>query len=336
MNITLQHRIDLMTKLGEYLSSGDKELAEIKNQASLHNGWFIPEFVDLALKNIAEEFLQKEKLEKWVEKYHGLAEKGHEKNVGIIMAGNIPAVGFHDFLSVFMAGQNMSVKLSSKDTVLIKHFIEKIKLWEPKLYENIQIKEMLKGCDAYIATGSNNSARYFQYYFQKYPHIIRRNRTSVAILDGTESKEELAQLSDDIFLYFGLGCRNVTKLYVPEEYDFGLLMDIFKRYDFLKNFHRYGNNYDYNLSIALLNKTKFMTNDVALFLEQASPFSPISVLHYENYKNKKEVESQVAGNESIQCIVGHHHLPFGQVQHPALDDYADGFDTMKFLTEIND
>lgn len=331
MNLTLQHRIDLMTRLGEYLSSGEQELEEAKNQAFLHNGWFIPRFVDLALKNITEQFLKKEKLECWVHKYPGLNEKRPEKNVGIIMAGNIPAVGFHDFLCSFMAGQSISIKLSSKDEVLLKHFIAKLTSWEPTLHESIQIKEMLKGCDAYIATGSNNSARYFHYYFQKYPHIIRRNRTSVAVLDGTENETEIEKLSDDGFLYFGLGCRNVTKLYVPEGYDFDALLHLFKRYSFLKDFHRYNNNYDYNLSIALLNKAKFITNEVALFLEHPSPFSPISVFHYEYYKNLEDVEHFLSGNDDIQCIIGHGHLPFGEAQHPALDDYADGVDTMKFL-----
>jgi hypothetical protein len=334
MNITLQQRIGLMTRLGEYLSSGDEELKEVKNQAFLHNGWFIPEFVDLALKNIAEQFLQRKKLEDWIKKYPRLNEKKPGKNVGMVMAGNIPAVGFHDFLCAFMSGQNISLKLSSKDEVLSKHFIEKLKAWEPALNESIQIKEMLKGCDAYIATGSNNSARYFHYYFQKYPHIIRRNRTSVAVLDGSESEAELKNLSDDVFQYFGLGCRNITKIYVPERYDFMPLMNIFKRYAFLKDFHRYSNNYDYNLSIVLLNRTKFMTNDITLFLENSSAFSPISVLHYEYYKSLEKVGRFLSGNEDIQGVTGHHHLPFGEAQHPALDDYADGIDTMKFLSEV--
>lgn len=323
-----------MTKLGEYLSSSEEELKETKNQAFLHNGWFIPEFVDVALENIAGRFLQREKLEDWIKKYPRLNEKKSGKNVGIMMAGNIPAVGFHDFLCAFISGQNMSLKLSSKDEVLLKHFIEKLKAWEPALNESIQIKEMLKGCDAYVATGSNNSARYFHYYFQKYPHIIRRNRTSVAVLDGSESVTELENLSDDVFQYFGLGCRNITKIYVPDGYDFIPLMNIFKRYAFLKDFHRYSNNYDYNLSIALLNNTKFMTNDITLFLENSSPFSPISVLHYEYYTNPGEVECFLSGNEDIQCVTGHTHLPFGEAQHPALSDYADGIDTMKFLSEL--
>lgn len=334
MNITLQRRIGLMTKLGEYLLSGEPELKEVKNQAFLHNGWFIPEFVDLAIRNIADQFLQREKLENWIKKYSELNETRPKKNVGIIMAGNIPAVGFHDFLCAFISGQNISLKLSSKDEVLLKHFIEKLKSWEPALNEDIQIKEMLKGCDAYIATGSNNSARYFEYYFQKYPHIIRRNRTSVAVLDESESEAEFENLSDDVFQYFGLGCRNITKIYVPEGYDFISLMDIFKRYAFLKDFHRYSNNYDYNLSIALLNKIKFITNDITLFIEHSSPFSPISVLHYEYYKSMEEVDRFLSENEDIQSVTGHHHLPFGEAQHPALNDYADGIDTMKFLSGL--
>lgn len=334
MHFQLQDRIDIMARLGEYLSSDPEELQEAKRQAFLHNSWFIPPFVDLAIRNIAEQYLQREKLAGWIKNYPRLDNKPKEKNVGIIMAGNIPAVGFHDLLCAFMAGQRLSVKLSSKDEGLMKHFIEKVRSWEPALNEYIQIKEMLKGCDAYIATGSNNSARYFHYYFQKYPHIIRRNRTSVAVLDGTESREELEKLSDDVFLYFGLGCRNVTKIYVPEGYDFMPLIGIFKRYAFLKDFHHYSNNYDYNLSIALLNKARFMTNEFTLFLENQSPFSPISVLHYEYYKNPEEVKYFIAGNEDIQCVAGHGRLPFGESQRPALDDYADGIDTMKFLSGL--
>jgi hypothetical protein len=333
MNLTLQARIDLMVQLGDYLSSGSSELDAVKVNASQKNSWFIPRFIDFALSGIAGQYLQRSKLEAWMRKY-SLPAARVPKNVGIVMAGNIPAVGFHDFLCTFLAGQDMTLKLSSKDEVLISHLVEKLKSWEPALKKHIQIKDMLKGCDAYIATGSNNSARYFQYYFRRYPHIIRYNRTSVAWLEGDESREELERLSDDVFLYFGLGCRNVTKLYVPEGYDFIPLLEAFKRYSFLKDFHHYSNNFDYNLSLALLNKSPYMTNEMVLLLDRESVFSPIGVLHYERYEQGKEIKDFLHDDDNIQCIVGRRYLPFGSSQKPSLDDYADGVDTMRFLNSL--
>ena len=169
------------------------------------------------------------------------------------MAGNIPMVGFHDFLSVFISGHYQTIKLSEKDNQLLKHLVLKMYEWDSKMKEYAQFASLLKGCDAYIATGSNNSARYFEQYFAKYPSIIRKNRTSIAILDGTETNEYLEKLSDDIHLFFGLGCRNVTKIYVPEEYNFLPLLQSFHQYKYFADHHKYKNNYDYNLSIQLMN-----------------------------------------------------------------------------------
>jgi hypothetical protein len=256
--------------------------------------------------------------------------------VGIVMAGNIPAVGFHDFLCAFISGHDMSLKLSSKDEVLLGHFIAKLVAWEPALAGHIRVRDMLRGCDAYIATGSGNSARYFHYYFGKYPHIIRRNRTSAAVLDGTEDAGELEKLSDDIFLYFGLGCRNVTILHVPAEYDFGALLQAFGRYGFLRDHHRYANNFDYNLSIALLNNTPFLDGGTVLLQENPSVFSPIGVLHYQRYSGRGEADKLLAGNPDIQCVAGHGYLAFGTTQAPALTDYADGADTLEFLASLGE
>ena len=189
---------------------------------------------------------------------------------------------------------------------------------------------MLKGLDAYIATGSNNSARYFDYYFGKYPSLIRRNRTSIALLEGNESPEELSALADDVFLYFGLGCRNVTQIHVPENYDFVPLLKSFGKYQWMADHNKYKNNYDYRLSLAILNKLFYMTNDCVLLLENESPFSPISVLHYQFYKEF----SVPAMDENLQCMIGRQGLPFGKSQEPALTDYADGADTMKFLQTL--
>jgi len=193
---------------------------------------------------------------------------------------------------------------------------------------------MLKGCDAYIATGSNNSSRYFEYYFGKYPHIIRRNRTSVALLTGEETNDELEKLADDVYLYFGLGCRNVTKIYVPDKYDFVPLLSAFKKYDYLAGHNKYKNNYDYNLALHLLNKKYYMTNGSILLIEEPSVFSPISQLNYEFYDNKKELTASLQSRDDLQSIISKDLIPFGRGQYPALDNYADGVDTLEFLTSL--
>jgi len=198
----------------------------------------------------------------------------------------------------------------------------------------IFFQEIVKNCDAYIATGNNNSARYFEYYFKKYPHIIRRNRTSVAILDGNETAKELEELADDVHLYFGMGCRNVTKIFVPKEYDFIPLLTAFKKYDHFKDHNKYKNNYDYYLALHILNGKFYMANESLILLENPSIFSPISQLNYEFYTDKKTVEKILRSMEDLQCTVGHGHIPFGQAQLPSLTDYADGIDTLNFLTKL--
>ena len=203
--------------------------------------------------------------------------------------------------------------------------------WEEPVEERIFFAESLKGCDAYIATGSNNSSRYFDYYFGKYPNIIRRNRTSVAILDGSETSEELNALSDDIQFYFGLGCRNVTKLYVPTDYDFMKLLTALKKYEYYLDFHKYKHNYDYHLAIAMMSNKFYMNNGSVIFAENPSLFSPVSQVHYEFYDNEASVISSLQNNKDIQCIIGHSFTAFGKAQQPSLNDYADGVDTMKFL-----
>jgi hypothetical protein len=190
---------------------------------------------------------------------------------------------------------------------------------------------MIKNCDAYIATGSNNSSRYFEYYFGKYPSIIRKNRTSVAILTGKENKEDLERLADDVYQYFGLGCRNVTKIFIPRNYDFIPLLNAFKKYDYLVDHHKYKNNYDYNLAIQILNKQYYMTNGSILLIENESPLSPISQLHYEYYDDEKEVLQKLKNDPTIQCIVSKDDIDFGGAQCPDICDYADGVDTMAFL-----
>ncbi len=337
--MNLQHRIDLLIRLGEYILSDDENWAEAKERASRENGWFIPEFVAKASDNIALSFLQKDVLEKWAAAYQlqarPLTNTGFKpQTVGLVMAGNIPLAGFHDWLCIFISGNKALIKLSSKDQVLIKHLLEKIKEWNTDAASFSNFSEMLKGCDAYIATGSNNSSRYFEYYFKKYPHIIRKNRTSIAVLTGQETNEELEKLADDVYQYFGLGCRNVTKIYVPEGYDFVPLLEAFRKYNYLADNHKYKNNYDYNLALHLLNKKYYMSNGSILLIEETGLFSPISQLNYEFYSDENQLKNIFPEKDDLQCIVGKGFTPFGSSQMPSIFDYADGVDTMQFLTNL--
>lgn len=333
MNLT--QRINLAVKLGEYMVIKHDYWQEIKEKAFLQNPWFQPEFIDLALKNITERFLKKDILQNWIAQYPGIKEnKENPKWIGLVMAGNLPLVGFHDFLTVFISGNKCLIKPSSKDEVLIKHLVEKLIEWEPSLANEIQFSEMLKGCDAYIATGSNNSASHFKYYFGKYPSIIRQNRTSVAILTGQESDEELSALADDVFLYFGLGCRNVTKIYVPEGYNFETLLSVFSKYKYFSDIHKYKNNYDYNLALHILNNKFYMTNGVVILIEDNHLFSPVSQLNYEFYKDADQLNRQLMDSNDLQCVVGKDYIPFGQAQCPLIDEYADGVNTMQFLEKL--
>ena len=330
--MNLQMRIDFAARLGEYILSNTSEWQEAKQRASLINPWFIPEFTDIAAENIAKHFLDTQKLIDWISSY--TPDLLQAKKVGIIMAGNIPLVGFHDLLCVFMAGHQAIIKPSSKDEVLTKHLVEKLSEWNSGIIELITFQDMLKGCDAYIATGSNNSARYFEYYFNKYPHIIRRNRTSVAVLNGKESSDELEKLADDVHLYFGMGCRNVTKIFVPKGYNFIPMISVFKKYDHFKDHHKYKNNYDYNLALHILNGKFYMSNESIILVENSSIFSPISQLNYEFYTDKNVVAETLRSLADLQCAVGHNYIPFGQAQTPSLTDYADGIDTVNFLTHL--
>lgn len=332
--MNLQERINLLSRLGVYMLSDDTDWQQAKEKAGRENSWFIPEFIGLSVKNIAVQFLDKAALTEWINKYQLPATNSSPKRVGIIMAGNIPLVGFHDMLCVFISGHIAVIKPSSKDETLIKHLISVMASWNEEVNSLVTFADRLKGCDAYIATGSNNSAGYFEYYFGKYPHIIRRNRTSVAILTGKETKEELSKLADDVYQYFGLGCRNVTKLYVPRGYDFIPLLAAFKKYDYLADLHKYKNNYDYNLSMLLLNKKVYMSNESLLLSEDASLFSPISQLNYEFYEDYVQLLNSLKNNEALQCVVANNAIPFGQAQTPSLADYADGVDTLQFLSGL--
>lgn len=330
----LQYRIQILSKLGGYMLSNSKEWLDAKQKAFQENSWFTPEFIELSIATIGHQYLKKEILETWVAEYHIHEENDQPKKVGIVMAGNIPLVGFHDLLSVFITGHKAVIKPSSKDFTLIKHLVTVMQEWDDEIKDLISFSEMLKGCDAYIATGSNNSSRYFEYYFGKFSHIIRRNRTSAAILNGDETEQELSKLADDVYQYFGLGCRNVTKIFVPREYDFVPMLNVFRKYNYLSEHHKYKNNYDYNLALHILNKKFYMTNDSILLVEDSSLFSPISQLNYEFYSEKNTVISSLETNSDVQCIVSRDKIAFGQAQCPSVSDYADAVDTLSFLKNL--
>jgi len=329
--ILTKKRIELLDKLGKYMLSDDEEWTEAQLNAARSNPWFTTTHIHAAVKNIATNYLQTGKLQQWLKQYD-LPQI--PRKVGIVMAGNIPLVGFHDFLCGFVSGHHIYLKLSSKDEVLLRHLINKLSEWEPEVAEQVHIAENLKNCDAYIATGSNNTARYFEQYFSKYPHIIRKNRTSVAILEGNESKEELSALAKDVFMYYGLGCRNVTQLCVPEDYDFTTVFEAFNEYEDYMLHHKYKNNYDYHLAVYLLNRVPYLTNSSILLVANDLPFSAVSVLHYRYYTDLGALTNELQTRDDVQTIVGEGFTPFGAAQTPELADYADGIDTMAFLCSL--
>jgi Acyl-CoA reductase (LuxC) len=329
----LTDRISILNDLNRYLLENTPEWQKVKTEASEMNPWFIPAFIDVSVENISNQFLIPEKLRNWTAKYKRSDDISVPKKIGVVMAGNIPLVGFQDFLCVFISGHRQKIKMSSKDNVLFKHLVDWLHQNHSRTKDFIELSEMLKNCDAYIATGSDNSARYFEQYFAKYPHIIRRNRTSIAILDGSESVDDLDKLADDIQLFFGLGCRNVTQIFVPESYDFVPLLQALRKYSFFMDQHKYMHNFDYNLTIQIMNNRFYMSNDSVLLIENASPFSPIGQIHYQFYGNKDKVTEKL-DPDKIQCIVGKGYLPFGKAQSPGLSDYADGVDPMEFLSTL--
>jgi hypothetical protein len=296
------------------------------------NGWFTEEAVRESLLNLGV-LLTKDKLKNWLSNYYSVETP---KRVGLIMAGNIPLVGFHDFLSVLMSGNIAVVKLSSDDNRLLPVLTEMLFQLQPELEERIFIVPQIKNIDAVIATGSNNSARYFEKYFGHLPNVIRKNRTSVAVLNGDETEEDLKELGKDLFTYFGLGCRNVSHLMIPQDFDLDRLFGAIVEYGDLINHHKYANNYDYYKAIYLLNREAFLENGFVLTKETAALFAPISVINYQRYNTKSEVVDFLGEHrEEIQAVVGSDFLPFGKAQSPGLTDYADGIDTMEFLAKLD-
>ena len=339
--MTKEQRIEAFIQLGNFIRKGISEKTEefevLIIKAKVHNPWFYPRFTKYAFQSIAD-LLTKERLNKWVSNYPNSYFDESEVKVGVIMAGNIPMVGFHDFISVLISGKVFKGKLSSQDEYLLPFLAEKLIQIEPAFNSKIEfIPHLLKDFNAIIATGSNNSARYFDYYFGKYPHIIRRNRNSVAILTGDESDSELNLLADDVYLYFGLGCRSISKVFIPKGYNLPHLLDHFNHYMFLHEHTKYFNNYEYNKSIFLLNKVPHFDNGFHLITESTSYASPVSVLYYEEYEDLAVLERRLmVENEQIQCIVSGEnvnieHQNFGFTQKPELLEYADNVDVMSFL-----
>lgn len=325
----------------EHLNSAFFEsFEEIIRSEHIHNGWFTETNVRKAIGAIAT-VLKRASLQQWMDRYPALpAEQERQKTVGVVMAGNIPLVGFHDMLSVIMSGHIFLGKPSSKDDRLLKKVAEMMCLVEPRFCDRIMFtEEYLKDADAIIATGSNNTSRYFEYYFRDIPHIIRKNRNGVAVLSGNETEEELFRLGDDIFSYFGLGCRNVTKIFIPDGFKPEVLLRVFELFGNLHEHHKYNNNLEYNRSIYLLNMLPFLDNGIVLMKEDEGISSPVGVVYYEKYSHLEDVTEKIsAQQEQVQCVISvikemENSIPPGTSQTPLLWDYADGVDTMKFLTE---
>ncbi len=340
LNFPLSDRISAFIRLGNRISELESdEKQTLFQQAQNQNAWFTPQSLEQALKGI-QVLLDAQALEKWVATY-SFSETDQPQQIGLMLAGNIPGVGFHDILAVLIAGHSACIKLSSQDSALPLWLLTQLKAIEPRFSDRIHLEELLKNKQAYIATGSDNSARYFNYYFGKYPHLIRSNRTSVAILQGDESMSDLQALAHDIFDYFGLGCRNVSKVFVKNQAQLTQLLDAIQSFESVANHHKYFNNYEYNKSIYLVNGTPHLDNGFLLLKESADLVSPIGVLFYEMYEDEIELQSKLSALASqIQCVVGSASLgipgiiPFGQTQCPAPWDYADGVDTLQFLSGL--
>jgi hypothetical protein len=314
-----------------------ENFANLIELSQSHNGWFTPEQVYFSIQAWAKA-LTEENLNHWLSNY--AFSKTEHKKVGLVLAGNIPLVGFHDFLSVLISGHDVLVKTSSNDQHLLKFLANYLIAIEPKLNSKITIVEgKLKGFDAVIATGSNNTARYFEYYFKDKPIIIRKNRNSVAVLDGTETFEDLVNLGEDIFRYFGLGCRNVSKLFVPKGYNFDTFFKAMFEYREIIQYTKYANNYDYNKAVFLMSNFIILDNEFMIIKEDSSYSSPISSIFYEFYDNLEDIKTRLhVDKEQIQCIASNdlivNSVAFGQTQQPKLWDYADNLDTLEFLLKI--
>ena len=342
--MTINERIFAFQTLSSSLENalqgkGNEKLMQQIEQEQSYNPWFIPIFVRKAIAAIAE-MLKEKNLKEWILPYLPQLERNEKlQRIGVVMAGNIPLVGFHDFLSILISGNVFVGKLSSKDAHLLPIIAEMLCEIEPEFLDRIFFcPDKLVAIDKIIATGDTNSARYFSYYFQKYPSIIRKHCNSVAVLNGKESKEELERLADDIFLYFGLGCRSVSKIYIPHNYDFTNLFQALNTYkEIMGLHHKYLNNLEYQKTVHLLNNIPFLDQGLLIFKENSSLASPIGIIHYQQYENIASVREEIRSlGEDIQCAVSSTvedfpFFPLGQSQFPKNNDYANQVDTIKFL-----
>ncbi len=332
--MNLENRIAGICRLEKSIDPSLPDVQEVAERAFFSNRWFTQEHIYQMLQSIRQQFLQEEKLHQWLSGYT-IEDGSPPKTVGLIMAGNIPLVGFHDLLCVLLSGHKALIKLSSKDNILLPWLLEKLFQTNEYWRSRVAVAELLNGMDAAVATGSNNSARYFHYYFDKYPHIIRKNRGSVAVLKGNEATADLLPLGIDIFSYFGLGCRNVSKLLVPEGYSFNHFFASVAPFHYVIEHNKYKNNFDYNLTLLMMNKEPHYCNEFLILKEDSRIVSPVAILHYEFYKNEAELEEKlVKQEEEIQVIAGENYVPFGKTQMPELWDYADKVDTMEFLLKL--
>lgn len=334
----LENRLSVVAELGlAFKNIAENEFESLWIQARNENAWFTKVNIESAFKAWANE-LTAENLNQWTHK-HALS-PASPKKIGLILAGNLPLVGLHDVLTVLISGHIACLKYSSQDKILMSWVIQKLITINAEFKEQIEIREQMKDIDAVIATGSDNSARYFNYYFSKMPHIIRQNRVSAAIIKGDESKAELSKLGPDVFQYFGLGCRNVAKLFVPENYDFVPFIESLLSHESVLQHHKFQNNYDYNKSIYLVNSEPHLDSGFFLLRESDEMVSPISVLFYETYKTEADLALRISSvADKIQCIVSNKawysgSFDFGQAQCPALWDYADGVDTLEWLDTL--
>ncbi|CAH0185072.1 acyl-CoA reductase [Chryseobacterium sp. Bi04] len=324
-----------LSKKTEDYNQDDVDIELLLQKTKIENQWFTLENQKFALQQWAD-LLTAESIRGWLKNY---SISKISKRVGLILAGNIPLVGFHDVISVVLSNHIPVIKLSSKDKYMIPFLLKK---WKEFSGDQVQFEfvERLENFDAVIATGSNNTARYLEYYFKNHMSIIRKNRTSVAVLKGDETEEELQLLANDIFQYFGLGCRNVTRLFIPQDYVIDRLFESFVGFQDIINHHKYANNYDYNRAVYLLNQDKFWDNNFVMLKEDDKLFSPLSVINFSRYSSLEDVKNFIAENEeNIQCIVakdelGLDSIHFGEAQNPGLDTYADNVDTMKFLEMV--
>lgn len=337
MNEIKPNRLNALEAWRKFITSDSDELRAKVGATASSNRWFTPESVKERLKDIAISYLDRQALEQWLSHYD-ISQPESALRVGVVTAGNIPLVGFHDCLSVFVAGHDLVLKSASRDNVLLPYLIEELSGFA----EGFSFKEteQLKEYDAVIATGNNNSARYFEYYFRHVPHIIRKNRNSVAVLDGSESQTDLEALGEDIFSYFGLGCRSVSKLYLPEGYDLSILLTAFDAHREIMHHNLYRNNLDYNRTLLMLNQVGFLDVDYINITENQSIASPIANLYYEYFSDDADLERKLSEKASaIQCIVGDRppltEVPFGRAQQPGLEDYADKVDTLAFLAALD-